>query len=106
MSLKVRCLLCSKILQCTREDTTSLLDHIREYHPEVTVLESADAMNHMVPQEEKEKRRSSKIEKESIARSSSGEEESVRRRSSTKPPERTTKDYNVRRQCRRTGRKR
>ncbi|XP_037926470.1 uncharacterized protein LOC119661273 isoform X2 [Hermetia illucens] len=39
--LRVRCLLCCQILECNRADTSALVYHIREYHPEVT-LQSSD----------------------------------------------------------------
>lgn len=92
MSLKVRCLLCSKILSCTREDTSSLLEHIREYHPEVTVLESSEALTHMAPSEEK---KSVKIDSDPMVRNPGGDAERVAK-----------EEYNVQRNCsRKSGRK-
>ncbi|KAL5285808.1 hypothetical protein ACFFRR_007470 [Megaselia abdita] len=100
MSLKVRCLLCSKILQCTREDTSALLEHIREYHPEVTVLESNEALSHMAPENNNNNNNNNKkavqIDSDPMVRSPGGD---TQRLSKT--------DYNVQRDCtRRSGRKR
>lgn len=96
MSLKVRCLLCSKILQCTREDTSALLEHIREFHPEVTVLESSEALSHMAPEDQ---------QKKSGGTAGKGEGD----KAEGKGAKRLSKDdYNVQRACKmkRSGRKR
>lgn len=101
MSLKVRCLLCSKILSCTREDTSSLLEHIREYHPEVTVLESSEALTHMAPSEEKkppsepEKKKTVQIESDPMISYPGGDTERL-----------SKQEYNVRSCTNKSGRKR
>lgn len=92
MSLKVRCLLCSKILQCTREDTSALLEHIREYHPEVTVLESSEALSHMASSNQK---KAVQIDSDPMVRTAGGDTQRL-----------SKQEYNVHRDCKRSGRKR
>lgn len=36
----VRCLKCGKILKCSRYDTAALLEHIRNDHPEVDIVDT------------------------------------------------------------------
>lgn len=35
MFIRVRCLLCNEVLDSVRNDTTNLLEHIRQKHPNI-----------------------------------------------------------------------
>lgn len=35
MILKVRCLLCDEVLECPKNETVTLLEHVKDKHPDI-----------------------------------------------------------------------
>ena len=41
MHHRVRCLLCTDIIECLKKDNTVLLEHVREKHPEIKIAKNS-----------------------------------------------------------------
>lgn len=39
-TFKVKCSLCGEVFECTKNDISSILDHIKEFHPEISLVDS------------------------------------------------------------------